>query len=147
MSTAGPKDRPLYTAVIRGMVAIAVLGVLVVGCGGNSEPVRTTRRFFEGLAADDEAVAELICSGNQLGSALGLLGLSMSFWGADQIMFQDMSYELIGQDESMAKVHVSGTIVALYDLGGDREQQSQPFEQIIVLKKEAGQWCVNLSPW
>lgn len=72
--------------VVSTCAALLILGVLVVGCSGEPEPVRTTRRFFEGLAADDEAAAELICSSNQLGSALGLLGLSMPFWcGPDHV--------------------------------------------------------------
>lgn len=147
MHTAESKGQPLYAAVIRSTMVAVVLGLLVLGCAGEPKPVRTTRRFFEGLAAGDETAAELICSGDQFGSALGLLGLSMSFWGADQIMFENMSYELMGQDESMAKVRVSGNIVALYDLTGTREQKSEPFAQVVVLRKEAGLWCISLSPW
>jgi len=133
--------------VARIGVVLLMLSMLVSACGGEPESVRTTRQFYEGIQAGDESVAELICASNPLGSVLGLLGFGMQFAGADEIAFEDMSYELIGEDESMAKVRVSGSVVALYNLSGGTKRESEAFEQVVVLKKEAGQWCVNLSPW
>ncbi len=130
---AGAGEKPVAMRMNRWQwLLLALLGILLIGCGGPGDPGPVVERYLQAkVTGDKAALGALLCTAMEA----DLERETLTFSGVSGVEIREMSCSQVGNENA---VKCNGAIVALYG----QEENVFPLTTYRVVEEDGEwKWC------
>jgi len=121
--------------ILRLITVLLIFGLIISACSQQPPAVQTVETYFNAIVEQNDAlIPQIVCEEWQFDAYLEM----DSFLAVNPVL-EDLTCDIVSEDDNSAVVNCSGSILATYN---EEQQKIDLSRRNIIVRKEANEWLI-----